>query len=217
MLTIMYLLEPREERTTKRALPCKPTVCLKSWDCRLGVCPIERLGIVRRTSRVINRGWTDQSFCLPMISAFRLCTVAAFCESFLSRFSVRQYDAAAVRQPLLQTSTKMAAHCLQCELLLLSPYPNRRLPFSSPRARAASGRRPDRNCRAKHVCPVASSGVEPDWDAEMQTFRQRTMRPNQLETLRRAEEKDIDVGKVRLAAAPCAMRSRQRSPTNHEV
>lgn len=49
----------------------------------------------------------------------------------------------------------------------------------------------------RRACRARASGEEPDWDAEMQMFRERTMRPNQLETLRKAEEQDIDVGKVR--------------------
>jgi hypothetical protein len=43
---------------------------------------------------------------------------------------------------------------------------------------------------------MQAGGEEPDWDAEMQTFRERTMRPNQLETLRKAEEQNVDIGKV---------------------
>lgn len=35
----------------------------------------------------------------------------------------------------------------------------------------------------------------PDWDKEMSLFRQRTMKPNQLETLRK-KEAETDVGRV---------------------
>ncbi len=47
--------------------------------------------------------------------------------------------------------------------------------------------------RHTHVC----SSAEPDWDAEMSLFRQRTMKPNQMQTVRRLEE-EVDIGKVRV-------------------
>jgi hypothetical protein len=55
---------------------------------------------------------------------------------------------------------------------------------------------------------MQASGKEPDWDAEMQMFRERTMRPNQLETLRKAEELDVDIGKVR----PATLKARIHLP-----
>jgi hypothetical protein len=48
----------------------------------------------------------------------------------------------------------------------------------------------------RRSCRMHASNEEPDWDAEMQMFRERTMRPNQLETLRKAEEQDVDLGQA---------------------
>ena len=45
--------------------------------------------------------------------------------------------------------------------------------------------------------PVCNS-AEPDWDAEMSLFRKRTMKPNQMQTVRRLEEQ-VDIGKVGLS------------------
>lgn len=50
----------------------------------------------------------------------------------------------------------------------------------------------DRPVRYRHIC----NSAEPDWDAEMSLFRKRTMKPNQMETVRRLEE-EVDIGKVR--------------------
>lgn len=44
-----------------------------------------------------------------------------------------------------------------------------------------------------------SDDEEPDWDKEMSIFKERTMRPNQLATLRELESK-VSVGKVRARA-----------------
>ena len=52
----------------------------------------------------------------------------------------------------------------------------------------------DRPLRFRRVC----NSAEPDWDAEMSLFRKRTMKPNQMETVRRLEE-EVDIGKVRQA------------------
>jgi hypothetical protein len=51
-----------------------------------------------------------------------------------------------------------------------------------------------RECRRRWV---ARAGVDDDaeWEKEMSIFKQRTMRPNQLETLRELEAK-VNVGKV---------------------
>ena len=49
-----------------------------------------------------------------------------------------------------------------------------------------------RRAQYRHVC----NSAEPDWDAEMSLFRKRTMKPNQMETVRRLEE-EVDIGKVR--------------------
>lgn len=49
-----------------------------------------------------------------------------------------------------------------------------------------------RRAQYRHVC----NSAEPDWDAEMSLFRKRTMKPNQMQTVRRLEE-EVDIGKVR--------------------
>ncbi len=45
----------------------------------------------------------------------------------------------------------------------------------------------------RHIC----NSAEPDWDAEMSLFRKRSMKPNQMQTIRRLEE-EVDIGKVPL-------------------
>jgi hypothetical protein len=47
---------------------------------------------------------------------------------------------------------------------------------------------------------ASTSDEEPDWDKEMSIFTQRTMRPNQLATLRELESK-VEVGKVGAACS----------------
>jgi len=37
---------------------------------------------------------------------------------------------------------------------------------------------------------------EPDWEAEMSIFKKRTMKPSQLEALRKLEAGKVDVGRV---------------------
>ena len=49
----------------------------------------------------------------------------------------------------------------------------------------------NRHTRRQHTCCSA----EPDWDAEMSMFRKRSMKPNQMQTVRRLEE-EVDIGKV---------------------
>lgn len=39
---------------------------------------------------------------------------------------------------------------------------------------------------------------EPDWDQEMSIFKKRTLRPNQLASLRKLEEEKVTSGKVRM-------------------
>jgi hypothetical protein len=46
-----------------------------------------------------------------------------------------------------------------------------------------------------------SDDEEPDWEREMSIFKERTMRPNQLATLRELESK-VSVGKVRRGQLP---------------
>lgn len=38
---------------------------------------------------------------------------------------------------------------------------------------------------------------EPDWETEMSIFKKRTLRPSQMEALRKLEEGKVDVGRVR--------------------
>ncbi|KAI8466349.1 MAG: alpha subunit of mitochondrial F1F0 ATP synthase [Monoraphidium minutum] len=66
-----------------------------------------------------------------------------------------------------------------------------RAPYAAPcRGRAAPGRAgPPPPPRAR------ADDEEPDWDREMSIFKERTMRPNQLATLRELEAK-VSVGKV---------------------
>lgn len=52
---------------------------------------------------------------------------------------------------------------------------------------------PNRSRSAR--CVRAGDDADPDWEAEMSLFRKRIMKPNQLETLRKMEEK-ADIGKV---------------------
>lgn len=58
-------------------------------------------------------------------------------------------------------------------------------------------------CRLLHrpVAPpppraLSNSDDEPDWEQEIRIFKQRTLRPAQLETLRKLEEQQVDVGRV---------------------
>ena len=56
--------------------------------------------------------------------------------------------------------------------------------------------------RSRHGDVALRASSAPDWDAEIETFRQRSLAPNQLETLRRAEEEDVDIGQVIGMAPP---------------
>lgn len=51
----------------------------------------------------------------------------------------------------------------------------------------------------------------PDWEREMSIFKKRTMKPSQLEALRRFEEKKVDVGRV--CFVPHDQRRRQIAST----
>ncbi len=51
----------------------------------------------------------------------------------------------------------------------------------------------------RHIC----NSAEPDWDAEMSLFRKRSMKPNQMQTIRRLEE-EVDIGKVTLLKSMAA-------------
>ncbi len=52
----------------------------------------------------------------------------------------------------------------------------------------------------RHIC----NSAEPDWDAEMSLFRKRSMKPNQMQTIRRLEE-EVDIGKVTLLDSMAAV------------
>lgn len=41
-----------------------------------------------------------------------------------------------------------------------------------------------------------ASENDPDWDTEMSIFKKRTLKPNQLEALRKLEEDSVSSGKV---------------------
>lgn len=45
-------------------------------------------------------------------------------------------------------------------------------------------------------CCAHSDDFEPDWDVEMSIFKKRTLKPSQLEALRKLEEEKNDVGRV---------------------
>lgn len=60
---------------------------------------------------------------------------------------------------------------------------------------------------------------EPDWEQEMSIFKQRTLKPSQLEALRKMEAEKVDVGRVSVrlidvihAGAGLAQNSRPRRP-----
>lgn len=57
--------------------------------------------------------------------------------------------------------------------------------------------------RVRYVVNARLGEDEPDWEKEMSIFKQRTMRPNQLATLRELESK-VNLGRVSscLAFAP---------------
>lgn len=77
----------------------------------------------------------------------------------------------------------------------VAPAPgSHRLRSSARRRSAGAGRTPARR-GALHLVR-ARSDEEPDWDKEMSIFKQRTMRPNQLATLRELESK-VSLGRVR--------------------
>lgn len=56
---------------------------------------------------------------------------------------------------------------------------------------------PPRRPRSHGSFAVRHSVDEEDWEAEMGVFRQRTLAPNQLETLRKYEAGAVELGKVR--------------------
>lgn len=55
--------------------------------------------------------------------------------------------------------------------------------------------RPQPVIRELHVVRARSDEEEPDWEKEMSIFKQRTMRSNQLATLRELESK-VNLGRV---------------------
>lgn len=60
---------------------------------------------------------------------------------------------------------------------------------------------PPRRPRSHGSSAVRHSVDEEDWEAEMGVFRQRTLAPNQLETLRKYEAGAVELGKVGLEMA----------------
>ena len=44
--------------------------------------------------------------------------------------------------------------------------------------------------------------AEPDWEQEMSIFKRRTLKPSQLEALRKLEAEKVDVGRVRNTRMP---------------
>ena len=52
---------------------------------------------------------------------------------------------------------------------------------------------------------------EPDWEQEMSIFKRRTLKPSQLEALRKLEAEKVDVGRVSAARA-CRIINRSVAP-----
>lgn len=52
--------------------------------------------------------------------------------------------------------------------------------------------------------PRAQEGseAEPDWEAELAIFKQRTLKPSQLEVQRKIAEEKVDVGRVSISTPP---------------
>lgn len=65
--------------------------------------------------------------------------------------------------------------------------------------------------RSRRRAAAVRASSAPDWDAEIETFRQRSLAPNQLETLRRAEEEDVDIGQV-IGTAPLEQHTQAAVP-----
>ena len=67
-----------------------------------------------------------------------------------------------------------------------------------------------RSSRVRQQCRVRAqeSEGEPDWDKELQVFKQRTLKPNQLEVQRKIAAANVDVGRVRQAASGGCRRRR---------
>lgn len=50
---------------------------------------------------------------------------------------------------------------------------------------------------SRYIIKCNASDDKPDWDAEMSIFKKRTLKPSQLEALRKLEEDSVSSGKVR--------------------
>ena len=50
--------------------------------------------------------------------------------------------------------------------------------------------------RTVQVKASNAEDVEPDWETEMSIFKKRTLKPSQMEALRKLEEEKVDVGRV---------------------
>lgn len=53
--------------------------------------------------------------------------------------------------------------------------------------------------RQQRARAQGESEGEPDWDAEVKLFKQRTLAPNQLEVQRQLAAEQVDVGRVSVA------------------
>lgn len=60
------------------------------------------------------------------------------------------------------------------------------------------GHRRWRSLRMNRSITCNTSDNDRDWDTEMSIFKKRTLKPNQLEALRKLEEDSVSSGKVRL-------------------
>ena len=63
----------------------------------------------------------------------------------------------------------------------------------------------DRTTRA-----AQDSEGEPDWDAELQIFKQRTLKPSQLEVQRKLAAEQVEVGRVSARAVAGGTGRRRR-------
>lgn len=72
------------------------------------------------------------------------------------------------------------------------------LQLAAPSLHSHCARRSSQLIAKRSVCVKASNAedLEPDWETEMSIFKKRTMKPSQMEALRKLEEEKVDVGRV---------------------
>lgn len=97
---------------------------------------------------------------------------------------------------LMMRTLPMHSRCLLAQRRVYSPHS---AISTAPRKQCHSKRLPSIG-RVLHVVKARLGDEEPDWEKEMSIFKQRTMRPNQLATLRQLESK-VNLGRVSTTAA----------------